>query len=443
MTTESMPGSMSTQGAPHGGHRSAETQIVAHPKTHEVLGILGIAIALFLLASLLSYNAFDPSFFNSGGGPGHQVHNYGGRWGAELSGDLLEILGVGALALPFFLVLFSSRYLSAKTTPGVAWKLVGCVLLLVSLGLLAQLCVETGLLDGRSWERPGGFVGEELHRIFSPLVGRAGLPLLGLTSLLLGVVCLGSQPLSGISAGCQHIIERVVTRIRERQAAKAQLPGRIRPPYTPAAEEEPRTGSRSTPVVMVEPVEVEAVREPALRQLEPPTVDELPPQGSFPFAVPEGGFQNPPLALLDLPTAAESGLSDEEREANAAILERKLLDFGVEGRVTQAQPGPVITRYEIEPGPGGTFSRRNTSGRSRPPPSSTTGRTFRRACCRAAYQSRTHRSRSMRARARPSSGVRPRCTTSASSTSDGPWPTSTPGSRPSCSEAGCASTGPR
>lgn len=338
MATESMPESMSTQGAPRRGDRSAETQIVAHPKTHEVAGILGIAVALFLLASLLSYNSLDPSFFNSGGGPGHQVHNYGGRWGAELSGDLLELLGVGALALPFFLILFSWRFLSVKTTPSVAWKLVGCVLLLVSLGLLARLFVETGLLDGRSWERPGGFVGEELHRIFNPLVGRAGLPLLGLTSLLLGVVCLSSRPLSGISVGCRNVVERVVTRIKERRAAKAQLPGRIRPPYTPSAEEEPRAESRPTPVVAVEPVEAGAAHEPVLRQLEPSTADDLPPQGSFPFAVPEEGFQIPPLSLLDLPTAAESGLSDEEREANAAILERKLLDFGVEGRVAQAQP---------------------------------------------------------------------------------------------------------
>ncbi|PWB81476.1 MAG: cell division protein FtsK, partial [Candidatus Methylomirabilota bacterium] len=357
MATESMPGSMSTQGTPRGGSRSAETQIVSHPKTHEALGILGIAVALFLLASLLSHNSLDPSFFSSGDGSGRQVHNYGGRWGAELSGDLLEIFGVGALALPLFLMLFSWRYLSAKTAPGVVWELVGCGLLLVSVGLLAQLCVETGLLDGRSWERPGGFVGEEFHRFFSPLAGRVGLPLLGLTSLLIGVVCLGGRPLSGIAVGYRHVMDRVLTRIKERQAAKAQLPRRIRPPYTPAAEEEPRIERRSAPVVTVEPVDVGAIHESPRPLPAVTTADDLPHQESFPFAAPEGGFQNPPLALLDLPTAAESGLSDEEREANAAILERKLLDFGVEGRVTQAQPGPVITRYEIEPGPGIKINR--------------------------------------------------------------------------------------
>src|SRR5574337_883110 len=102
MATEGIPEPMATQGESRGGDRSPGTQFLTHPKTHEALGILGIAVALFLLASLLSYDSLDPSFFNSGGGPGHQVHNYGGRWGAELAGDFLELLGVGALVLPFF-----------------------------------------------------------------------------------------------------------------------------------------------------------------------------------------------------------------------------------------------------------------------------------------------------------------------------------------------------
>src|SRR5574337_322814 len=350
MATESMPESISTQGEPRGEDRSPGTQILTHPKTHEVLGILGIAVVLFLLASLLSYDSLDPSFFNSGGGPGHQVHNYGGRWGAELAGDLLEVLGVGALALPFFLVLFTWRFLSAKATSSVIWKLAGCVLLLASLGLLAQLFVKTGLPGGRTWERPGGFVGEELDRIFSPLVGRVGLPLLGLTTFVLGVVCLSSRPLSGLSLGCRNMIERAAARVKERRAAKAQLPGRIRPPYTPPVDEEPQIESRSFPE-LVQPATVVATVESEAPETDPP------PQQPFLFAMPKDGFQTPPLSLLDLPTTAESGLSDEERETNAAILERKLLDFGVEGRVTQAQPGPVITRYEIEPGPGIKINR--------------------------------------------------------------------------------------
>ena len=332
------------------GARSPYAQLLAHQKAQEALGILGMAVAIFILASLLSYDQIDPSFFHSGGGPEHQVRNYGGRWGAELAGDLFEVLGVGALSLPFFLFILSWRRLTARATAFVVLKLIGLILLLPSLGLLAQLLVEAGLYIGPAWERPGGFVGQELYRILSPLAGRVGAPLLGLTSLALAVVCLTSRPLLGLSSLWEGQLERIAARWRERRSAKAQLPGRIRPPYTPPAEEEPQVENRPTPVLSEPPLGI-ATSEPEAPPKEPPV------QRAFPFAVPSEGFQVPPLSLLDLPASMDAGISKEELEANAEILERKLLDFGVEGKVAEVQPGPVITRYEIEPGPGIKINR--------------------------------------------------------------------------------------
>ena len=100
----------------------------------------------------------------------------------------------------------------------------------------------------------------------------------------------------------------------------------------------------SRPVsVLSEPFPAPVTSEPEA----PSTV--TPTQRSFPFVAPKEGFQPPPLSLLDMPALMEAGISKEELEANAEILERKLLDFGVEGKVAEVQPGPVITRYEIEP----------------------------------------------------------------------------------------------
>ena len=84
---------------------------------------------------------------------------------------------------------------------------------------------------------------------------------------------------------------------------------------------------------------------------------EKPVQRFFPFVVPKEGFQAPPLSLLDMPSSVDLGISKEELETNAGVLERKLLDFGVEGKVAEVQPGPVITRYEIEPAPGIKINR--------------------------------------------------------------------------------------
>jgi hypothetical protein len=68
MVTRGEPDPLPAQDPTKGENRSPWPQILTHPKAQEVLGILGIAVAIFLMASLISYDPLDPSFFNSGGG---------------------------------------------------------------------------------------------------------------------------------------------------------------------------------------------------------------------------------------------------------------------------------------------------------------------------------------------------------------------------------------
>ncbi|SVE62170.1 uncharacterized protein METZ01_LOCUS515024, partial [marine metagenome] len=71
-----------------------------------------------------------------------------------------------------------------------------------------------------------------------------------------------------------------------------------------------------------------------------------------------GNYQIPSVNLLNNPLPIEN--SDEIKEEiliSTSILERKLADFGVEGKVVQVLPGPVITLYEFEPAPGIKVSR--------------------------------------------------------------------------------------
>jgi len=60
----------------------------------------------------------------------------------------------------------------------------------------------------------------------------------------------------------------------------------------------------------------------------------------------------PPLALLDPPEVQQSGFSEAELEAMSRLLEVKLADFNIVAEVVDVQPGPVITRFEIQPSPG-------------------------------------------------------------------------------------------
>ena len=81
-------------------------------------------------------------------------------------------------------------------------------------------------------------------------------------------------------------------------------------------------------------------------------------QADFPFAKDTGEYQLPPVSLLNDPMEMRDvGKMREELMRNSTILEKKLSDFGVEGRVVQVLPGPVITLYEFEPAPGIKVSR--------------------------------------------------------------------------------------
>ncbi|HVC44022.1 MAG TPA: DNA translocase FtsK 4TM domain-containing protein [Candidatus Binataceae bacterium] len=71
-----------------------------------------------------------------------------------------------------------------------------------------------------------------------------------------------------------------------------------------------------------------------------------------PSARSAGGFKLPPLALLDTPPLEHSHVDESALEGSARVLEQKLADFGVAGRVVEVQPGPVVTMYKFEPGSG-------------------------------------------------------------------------------------------
>ncbi|MEX0615334.1 MAG: DNA translocase FtsK, partial [Methylophaga sp.] len=65
----------------------------------------------------------------------------------------------------------------------------------------------------------------------------------------------------------------------------------------------------------------------------------------------------PTLSLLDLPKAAQQGYSEEVLQALSRQVELKLKDFGVEVQVVEVQPGPVVTRFELQPAAGIKVSR--------------------------------------------------------------------------------------
>lgn len=114
-------------------------------------------------------------------------------------------------------------------------------------------------------------------------------------------------------------------------------------------------GRKKTPAVLTRkrPVSEPTIKELSRKPVSRPVIF----QDEFTFVGGGRGYKRPHLSLLDGVPSWEPGVDRESLKMNARLLEKKLQDFGVEGKVTEVHPGPIVTLYEFEPGSGIKISR--------------------------------------------------------------------------------------
>ncbi|MDY6947991.1 MAG: DNA translocase FtsK 4TM domain-containing protein [Pseudomonadota bacterium] len=300
------------------------------------------ALALIVLAALLTYDRHDPSFATTGE-PG-PIANVIGPLGAHLAGLLVLLFGAPAFLFPV-MIAFTGWLLYRDRSKDDAQS--RATLAFRGLGFLLTLATSCGLASLhftiRSYpDSAGGVLGS--------LVGQgldSGLSFLGATLLLLALwlagVSLfighswiqvmdftGRATLRALEWLTEHISSaREIKQGRDVKEARSEV---IR-------EEKKRVAARPPP--KIEPVapkvekseRVEKERQVAL--FDAPASKEL-----------------PPLSLLDDPPPKQQGYSSEALEAMSRLVEIKLRDFGVEAEVVAVNPGPVITRFELSLGVG-------------------------------------------------------------------------------------------
>jgi S-DNA-T family DNA segregation ATPase FtsK/SpoIIIE len=296
----------------------------------EVKGILALALAGFAVVALL---AFDPTVHH-----GDQSSPVGpvGLW---LGWASFWAFGYAGYLFPVLLALYGAgAFIHSRVARG--WPAVaGLVLLLVSVtGVLARASDTLGEV----WLHKGGVMGWGVAAALQASVGTVGTWIILLSVLPVSLLFITQLSYASLSQG-----------LRARLASlRGAGTGR-----TPLQQELPLAAADSLSLAL-EPADVLpapppfVVKEPA-RPRSSLVEKGLAWQETFDFG--RGGprsFQLPPVGLLAAPPATELKRTREELEANASILKRKLQDFGVEGHIVQASPGPVITSYEFEPAPG-------------------------------------------------------------------------------------------
>ena len=304
--------------------------------TDEMIGILLIVLGLLLGISLLTYHPDDLSF--STVSSSSQIQNAIGRVGANLSELFFQLFGISSYLFPVFSTIVGVRFFREGRGPLTRRGLAGSALLLLTISAFAEM-EWGGAASDASPNFKGGLLGRILSRFFLDYFASIGSHIVLLFLFLLGWMLISPfSPRAALgrlqerlSELRQSILEQIVIR-QSKKKRRAAAP--------PAPTSEPEIAR--TPAV-----------EPAT-----PKITLPPQQEAFPFARPdEGEYRLPPLSLLSDPSGSSKRMTEEEWVAQSRILERKLLDFDVEGKVTQVHPGPVVTMFEFEPAPGIKLNR--------------------------------------------------------------------------------------
>jgi DNA segregation ATPase FtsK/SpoIIIE, S-DNA-T family len=306
--------------------------------------IVFLALGIYLALIFATHSSSDPGYFFSGRGEG--ISNKGGSMGAWLSDLLLGLFGLSAwwwVALAFFAVVrLFSRVESWNMFDhrSLTIAMVGFFVLLISCSALEALrlhSMRAALPNG-----PGGALGGVLAGGIS-----SGLGFTGGTVLLLAAAAGAFSIFSGLSwirlaEKIGTLLERLFMRAQAKAEAKRDREvGEQAVIEREEKVEEYRRVIEDHPPIRIEPTVLEVPQsERAKREKQATLFVDLP---DSPL---------PPIALLDPADAVIERPSVETLEFTSRLIERKLLDFSVSVKVVAANPGPVITRYEIEPAVG-------------------------------------------------------------------------------------------
>jgi S-DNA-T family DNA segregation ATPase FtsK/SpoIIIE len=364
-------------------HLPSSDEEVSEPRrfwarfAQEISLLVGAGVLLLCLMALLSYQALDPAWSTSGAGG--STRNWMGRFGALFADMAYFIFGYSswwcfAAGLRAWLSGLA-RWLSAgdesqaaddTTLQRRAWVFwLGLTLLMSASASLewTRLYRWESHLPGHS----GGILGYELGRLGMQWLGFNGS---GLLALVIGVI--GVAMVFRFSWGqlAENIGERIDRLVQSRHVKKeieedfalGQQALREREQVLSMQAVEPQWDLDSAhlnapegqldlepvpvppppaPVVVIEPGVMDVPRsDRVVKERQKPLFNELP------------DSKLPQVDLLDALTARQETVSPETLEMTSRLIEKKLSDFGVKVRVVAAAPGPVITRYEIEPDTG-------------------------------------------------------------------------------------------
>ena len=359
-------------------HLSGQLGAILQRRLRELGGLTLISLTMMAALALATWSVQDPSLSHATDAP---VHNLLGMPGAIAADLMMQLLGLGSLALLLPIAVWGYRLLGHRPLSHERLRV-----LLWLAGAVLTAAFASCLPKSPRWPLPsglGGVIGDAVLRLPAYLLRT---PLAG-THLLGAAMVLGAAALITF-AGAAGILWRDAIDEDEEDQEEDEEPaedadnsgwislgflahsllsfrarlarlfrGRQRTPMParddaamPRRRVEPRFGPAGRAEVEDEDDEADADDAEAAPRVRKPRTPKPRRSGS--------GYILPPLELLTPPSkSGRATVSSETLQNNATALEGVLGDFGVRGEIINARPGPVVTLYELEPAPGIKSSR--------------------------------------------------------------------------------------
>jgi S-DNA-T family DNA segregation ATPase FtsK/SpoIIIE len=313
-------------------------------------------VFLYFVLILLSYNKADPGWSHANVVP--RVANLGGRAGAWLADLMLFIFGFSAwwwcvcflrLVWKGYRQLTQKFVMEAQSDPEhhhegmIRW--IGFVLLFIGSVGLEYLRMHS--FHAQLPRAPGGVLGQLIGQSSHMAFGFTGATLLLLLLFGLGFSLFFQVSWLAVAERIGEVIETTIDwfrlRYQDREDRKQGEVAAVKRDEVVVHERAKHVEKHvAAPPVKIEPQVVAVVKsERVEKEKQAPLFRDLPGDSSL-----------PPLSLLDEPPPVQETVSVETLEFTSRLIEKKLSDFGVEAKVVAAYPGPVVTRYEIEPATG-------------------------------------------------------------------------------------------
>ncbi|HET57004.1 MAG TPA: DNA translocase FtsK [Deltaproteobacteria bacterium] len=309
-----------------------------YKRWREIAAVVLFAVAVFLFISLLSYDPRDPSF-------SHYVsekikaHNLAGIVGSYTADGMVLLLGLTAYLLPLGLAFLSFNLFTGKTKKIDSFKILGF------LGILFSCAAFIGLRfpDSKLFHAgSGGLLGRLSSEALHLYLNTTGSTLLLIVVFLVALIVTFDISLAVLARRLRTVVLALSSWAGDRLAAGLKRLKR---------KKKKAKAPKSAPVKAAVHIAEPSSEKPASRRGK-----EIE-QTTFSFLDHHKHAELPPVNLLDKVEVQDRTVRKESLLMNARLLEKKLSDFGVEGKVVEIKPGPVITMYELEPASGVKINR--------------------------------------------------------------------------------------